>query len=71
MLGNCCSAIIGMDKPDVRCIFNPPQSEFLSILISQQLPEFNDALEWLAAMCSHIPDRGEQMEWGQATVIRY
>ena len=20
-----------------------------------------DALEWLAAMCSHIPDRGEQM----------
>lgn len=21
-----------------------------------------DALEWLAAMCSHIPDRGEQMD---------
>ena len=20
-----------------------------------------DALQWLAAMCSHIPDRGEQM----------
>jgi len=20
-----------------------------------------DALEWLAAMCSHVPDRGEQM----------
>jgi hypothetical protein len=22
--------------------------------------KFSDALEWLAAMCSHIPDRGEQ-----------
>jgi hypothetical protein len=24
-------------------------------------PSDFDALEWLAAMCSHIPDRGEQM----------
>ena len=24
-------------------------------------PCFHDAPEWLAAMCSHIPDRGEQM----------
>jgi len=22
-----------------------------------------DALEWLAAMCSHIPDRGESRRW--------
>jgi hypothetical protein len=23
--------------------------------------EVFDALEWLAAMCSHVPDKGEQM----------
>jgi len=29
---------------------------------SRSTPNF-DALEWLAAMCSHIPDRGESRRW--------
>ena len=27
----------------------------------QDAPKTFDALEWLAAMCSHVPNKGEQM----------
>jgi hypothetical protein len=29
------------------------------------------SLEWLAAMCSHVPNRGEQMVWNHGSPSKY
>jgi hypothetical protein len=39
----------------------PDQSKVVSISKDQKKEKTFDALEWLTAMCSHVPDKREQM----------
>jgi hypothetical protein len=38
-----------------------PFEKSVHLLVESPVKKAFDALEWLAAMCSHIPNKGEQM----------
>ncbi|RLB29339.1 MAG: IS91 family transposase, partial [Deltaproteobacteria bacterium] len=60
-MGNLARYIIRASFSQERMTYIPDDSEVIYQSKDGKEEKVFDALEWLAAMCSHVPNNGEQM----------